>query len=163
MSDEDLSVVEQHAVDGLDGSVGSLSGLVVDETVTSGSSSIVDGDLAGEDVSEGGEGVVESLKEERGSRVSEEERENDRAHVEDTHLVVNSLVEVLDEDVSLSSLPESRVSLGPHDSAGSSLDEGVVEGVKSSLSCRIEDEDEKGVSFSISVQLERTRKGERRG
>lgn len=76
VSDEDLPVVEQHAVDGLDGSIGSLGGLVVDETVTSGSSSVVDGDLAGEDVSEGGEGVVESLKKERGSRVSEEERED---------------------------------------------------------------------------------------
>lgn len=51
-----------------------------------------------------------------------------------THLVVNGLVKVLDEDVSLTGLSEDRISLGPHDSASSSLDEGVVEGIKGSLS-----------------------------
>ena len=34
MTDKDLLVVEQHAVDGLDGSIGSLASRVVDETIT---------------------------------------------------------------------------------------------------------------------------------
>lgn len=71
MSDKDLSVVEEHAVDGLDGSISGLGSLVVDESVTSRGSGVVDGDLAREDVSEGGEGVVESLEaSERNARVS---------------------------------------------------------------------------------------------
>jgi hypothetical protein len=50
-----------------------------------------------------------------------------------SHLVVNSLVEVLDEDVTLAALPESRVTLAPHDTASTTLDKGVVEGVESAL------------------------------
>ena len=50
------------------------------------------------------------------------------------HLVVNALVEVLDEDVPLTSLPERRVPLGPHDAAGLVLDERVVEVLKRALS-----------------------------
>lgn len=61
MADKDLSVVEEHAVDGLDGSVGSLGGLVVDESVASGRSRLIDSDLARENVSESGERVVEGL------------------------------------------------------------------------------------------------------
>jgi hypothetical protein len=75
---------------------------------SSGLASLVDTDLAGENVTKGSKGVVEGL-------------------------VVNALVEVLDEDVSLSSLSESRVSLTPHDSAWPVLDQGVVEVLESSL------------------------------
>lgn len=48
-------------------------------------------------------------------------------------LVVNALVEVLDEDVSLASLPQGGVTLRPHDSARLTLDERVVEVLKSPL------------------------------
>lgn len=48
-------------------------------------------------------------------------------------LVVNALVEVLDEDVSLTSLPQSGVTLRPHDSARLTLDERVVEVLESPL------------------------------
>ena len=48
-------------------------------------------------------------------------------------LVVNALVEVLDEDVSLTSLAEGGVTLGPHDSARAVLDEGVVEVLEGAL------------------------------
>lgn len=61
VSDVDLLVVEQHVVDGLDGGVGGLGRLVVDESVSPGSTVLVNGDLAGEDVAEGGESVVEGL------------------------------------------------------------------------------------------------------
>lgn len=61
VSNVDLLVVEQHVVDGLDGGVGGLGRLVVDETVSPGSTVLVNGDLAGEDVAEGGESVVEGL------------------------------------------------------------------------------------------------------
>lgn len=61
VSDVDLLVVEQHIVDGLDGGVGGFGRLVVDESVSPGSTVLVNGDLAGEDVAEGGESVVEGL------------------------------------------------------------------------------------------------------
>ena len=61
MADVDLLVVEQHAVDSLDGSLGGLSGLVVNETVALGTAMLVGGDLAREDVAEGGKRVVQSL------------------------------------------------------------------------------------------------------
>lgn len=108
VTDVDLLVVEKHTVDSLDGGIGGLTGLVVNETVASGLTVLVSGDLAGQDITESSECVVEGL-------------------------VVNRRVEVLDEDVSLGRLSERGVSLRPHDSAGSSLDEGVVEAVKSSL------------------------------
>ena len=92
MADVDLLVVQQHAVDSLDGSLGGLSGLVVNETVALGPAMLVGGDLAREDVAESGESVVEGL-------------------------VVDSLVQVLDEDVALTGLAEGGVTLGPHDAA----------------------------------------------
>ena len=61
VADVDLLVVEQHAVDSLDGSLGGLSGLVVNETVALGPAMLVGGDLAREDVAEGSERVVQSL------------------------------------------------------------------------------------------------------
>jgi hypothetical protein len=61
VSDVDLLVVEQHVVDGLDGGVGGLGRLVVDESVSPGSTVLVNGDLAGKDVAEGDESVVEGL------------------------------------------------------------------------------------------------------
>jgi hypothetical protein len=48
-------------------------------------------------------------------------------------VVVDSDIEVLDEDVALASLAKSRVTLGPHDTAGAALDDGVVEVLKSLL------------------------------
>jgi hypothetical protein len=108
MSDIDLLVVEQHAVDSLDGGNSSLASRIVDKGETSRLASLVETDLARKNVTKGGKGVVESL-------------------------VVDSLVEVLDEDVSLTSLSESGVSLRPHDSAGLVLDQRVVEVLESSL------------------------------
>ena len=61
MADVDLLVIQQHAVDGLDGSLSSLSSLVMDETVALGAAMLVGGDLAGENVAEGGERIVQSL------------------------------------------------------------------------------------------------------
>ena len=49
------------------------------------------------------------------------------------YLVVDALVKVLDEDVSLTGLSESWVSLGPHDSAWLVLDQRVVEVLEGSL------------------------------
>ena len=62
MADVDLLVVEQHTVDGLDGSLGSLSSLVVDETVTLRAAVLIGGDLARKDSAESGKGVVEGLR-----------------------------------------------------------------------------------------------------
>ena len=108
VADEDLLVVQQHTVNVLDGVVGSLGGLVVDETVTLGVGELILSDLAAENVTEGSEGVVESL-------------------------VVNGVVEVLDEHVALASLAQSGVTLGPHDAARLTLDESVVQVLKSTL------------------------------
>ena len=57
----DLFVVEQHAVDGLDGGVGGFGRLVMDEPVAPGTTVLVGGDLAREDVAERGKSVVEGL------------------------------------------------------------------------------------------------------
>jgi hypothetical protein len=108
VTDEDLLLVQKHAVDALDSSVGSLSGLVVNETVTLGVAVLVLGDLAGKNVAESSESVVKSL-------------------------VVNGDIEVLDEDVALTSLAEGGVTLRPHDTAGLALDEGVVQLLESAL------------------------------
>lgn len=61
VADVHLLVVEQHTVDGLDSSLGGLSGLVVDETVAFRAAVLVGSDLAGQDVAESGERVVEGL------------------------------------------------------------------------------------------------------
>ena len=108
VTDKDLLLVQKHAVDHLDGLVGGLGSLVVDETVALGVGVLVLGDLAAENVAEGGKGVVKSL-------------------------VVNGGVKVLDEDVALASLAEGGVTLRPHDAAGLALDKGVVELLKSAL------------------------------
>jgi hypothetical protein len=107
-SDVDDLVVEEHTVDSLDGGTSSLGGVVVNESVTERLALSVNGDLAREDVSEGGKGVVESL-------------------------VVDVLVEVLDEDVASSVLAKSRVTLRPHDSARALLDQRVVELLESAF------------------------------
>jgi len=111
MSDIDLFVIEQHAVDSLDGGGGSFSSGVVNKGESSGFASLVETDFAREDLTESGKGVVESL-------------------------VVDRFVKVLDEDVSLTSLSQSRVSLRPHDSAGLVLDQRVVEVLEGLLSIR---------------------------
>lgn len=108
VADVDLLLVQKHAVDVLDGLGSSLIGLVVDETVALGVTVLVLGNLARKDVAEGSEGVVKSL-------------------------VVNGSIEVLDEDVAGTGLAEGGVTLGPHDAARASLDEGVVELLKSLL------------------------------
>ena len=64
--------------------------------------------LAGEDVAEGRESVVQRL-------------------------VVDGLVQVLDEHVAHSGLPEGGVSLGPHDSDWFAFDHVEVHGVQGSL------------------------------
>ena len=96
-ADVHLLVVEQHAVDSLDSSLRGLGGLVVDEAVALGAAVLIGGDLAREDVAESGERVVEGL-------------------------VVDSLVQVLDEDVALAGLAEGGVTLGPHDAATKHLE-----------------------------------------
>ena len=108
MTNVDLLVVQQHAVDVLDGVLGSLSGLVVDEPVAFGVAMLVGRNLAGKNVAESSERVVKSL-------------------------VVDLLVEVLDEDVALTGATELRVTLTPHDTARPVADEGVVELLKGTL------------------------------
>ena len=61
VTDKDLLVIEQHAVDSTDGSISSFSSLIMDETVALGVAVLVGGDLAREDVAEGSERVVQSL------------------------------------------------------------------------------------------------------
>jgi len=109
LADVDNLLLEHFAVDLLDGSLSSLLGLVVDETVALGAAFIVVGDLAREDVAEGTESIVE-------------------------HLVIDALVEVLDEDVALARLANGRITVGPHDADWTALDHGVVHGVEGTLS-----------------------------
>jgi hypothetical protein len=108
VADEDLLLVQQHAVDVLDSVVGGLGGLVVDKPVALGVAELVLSDLAAQDVTESSEGVVERL-------------------------VINGVVEVLDEDVALAGLAQSGVALRPHNAARLALDDGVVQLLKSLL------------------------------
>ena len=108
VADVDLLVVQQHAVDVLDGGLGSSAGRVVDKGETARLAILVVADLAREDLTEGGKGVVKGL-------------------------VVDRLVEVLDEDVALACLAEGWVALRPHDAARATLDERVVEVLESAL------------------------------
>jgi hypothetical protein len=125
VSDIDLFVVEQHAVDSLDGSSGSFTSGVVDKGESSGLATLVETDFAREDLTESGKGVVESL-------------------------VVDRFVKVLDKDVSLTSLSQSRVSLRPHDSAGLVLDQRVVEVIEGLFSVVRVHEVDVGVSEGSS-------------
>jgi hypothetical protein len=61
VADVDLLVVQKHAVDRLDGGLGSLASLVVDKGEAARVAVLVGGDLAREDVAERSERVVEGL------------------------------------------------------------------------------------------------------
>ena len=49
------------------------------------------------------------------------------------YLVVNSIIKILDEDVALAGLAQGWVALGPHNTAGTALDKGIVELLQSAL------------------------------
>lgn len=133
-----FAVIEQHAVHFLNGSFSSLMGLKVhkavpfrailvtnhlqEENVTSAHvkhgrshESITTAPhmrlryLAGQNVPEGREGIVQSL-------------------------VVDGFVQVLDENVAHAALAQRRVTLRPHDPDGSALDDIKVHGVQGAFS-----------------------------
>ncbi|KAF5134446.1 hypothetical protein E5D57_005080 [Metarhizium anisopliae] len=109
VTDVDLLLVEKHAINVLDGLVSSLVRLVMDKTIALGVAVLVLGNLAAQNVAKGSKGIMESL-------------------------VVNGNIQVLDEDIALASLAESRVTLRPHDAARAALDEGVIELLQGLLS-----------------------------
>ncbi len=61
VTNEDLLVVEEHAIDRLNRVLGSLRGFIVDEAVTLGVALLIDGDLAGENITKRDERIVERL------------------------------------------------------------------------------------------------------
>ena len=61
VTNEDLLVVEEHAINRLNGVLGSLSGFIVDEAITLGVALLIDGDLAGENITKRDERIVERL------------------------------------------------------------------------------------------------------
>ena len=63
VADIHLLVVEQHAVDGLDSSLSSFSGFVVNETITLRAAVFISSNLAREHVTESSESVMEGLHE----------------------------------------------------------------------------------------------------
>ena len=56
-----LLVIQQHTINGLDSGLCSLGAIIVNETVTLGTSALVRRNLARKDVTECGESVVKSL------------------------------------------------------------------------------------------------------
>lgn len=90
------------------GLLGSLISLVVDKPIALRVAVLVLGDLATQDVAEGGKGIVQSL-------------------------VVNCGIKILDENVALSRLAKSGIALGPHDAARAAFDKRVVELLESLL------------------------------
>lgn len=107
-ADIDLFVVEQHAIDGLDGIISSFSGLVVNEAVALGTTLLVSRDLARQDIAKGSKSIMKSL-----SHVSYTLYQV----ILFTYLVVNKLIQVFNEDVALAGFTEGRVTLRPHDPA----------------------------------------------
>jgi len=77
----------------------------VNETVALGITLLIHGNFAGENVSKGGEGVVELL-------------------------VANGVIQVLDEDISNTCLSDAWITLRPHDPARSAGDRVVVKAVQ---------------------------------
>lgn len=61
VTDVHLLVVEKHAVDSLNGGLGSLSSLVVHETVSLRATMLIGSDLARQNGTKRSEGVVEGL------------------------------------------------------------------------------------------------------
>lgn len=110
VSNVDNLVSELHLVHHLDGVLGGLGRLKVDETISLGLLVGVEGDLAGENVSKDREGVVQLF-------------------------VTDFVVKVLDEDVTNTRLADGGVTLRPHDAARTALDGGVVESVQSTFGC----------------------------
>ena len=106
-----LLVVEQHVVDVLDGLLGGLVGLEVDEAVAAAVVMLVGHDLAGKDVAKSRERVVQCL-------------------------VINRLVKVLDEHVAHARLAQRRVTLRPHDAHGARGEHVEFHGVERTLSVR---------------------------
>jgi len=136
VANEDLLAAKEHVIYHLDGSLSALSSLEVHETITARLALIVEGDLAAEDVTEGGEGIVELL-------------------------VTNGEIEVLDKDVANTALADRRITLGPHDTARTTLNGGIVEGVESALS--IDDGVEVDVSVAETATSERITANSNRG
>jgi len=122
VTDKDLLLVKEHSIHGVDGQAGRLRVFKVDETETTRVSILINHDLARQDVSKVREGVMKSL-------------------------VINRLLQVLDEDVSLSGFAEGGVSLRPHEAANTlSVDGRVVEGIQGELSIL------KVVEVNVSIQ-----------
>jgi hypothetical protein len=136
MSDVNLLVVQEHAIDGLDGGIGSLGGLVVDETVPSGTTVLVGSDLAGEDVSERGKGIMKGLYVGENSRDQRFILPSSSSSSQPTDLVIDLLVQILDKNIPSRALPQRRVTLGPHDPTRSTLDQRVVQRVQGSFPVR---------------------------
>lgn len=61
VSDVDLLVVKEHAIDSLDGAISSFGRLIVNETVAFRTALFVRGDLARQDIAERRERVMKSL------------------------------------------------------------------------------------------------------
>merc|ERR1719316_2635395 len=101
-------LADLHAVHALDGLLRRVLGLEVHEPVALRLAVLVGRDLAGQDVAEQAERVVQGL-------------------------VVDVRVEVLHEDVPRAGLAHRRVAVAPHDAAGAALDLRVVQGVQRAL------------------------------
>ena len=61
VSNEDLLIIEQHTIDGLDGRLGRLGAVIVNEAITLRAPSLICCDLARKNVTEGSECIMKSL------------------------------------------------------------------------------------------------------
>lgn len=113
MADVHLLVVQKHAIDGTDGSIGRLSSLVVNKAISLGAALFVGSHFAGQDIAEGSKGIMQSLCKSRNQGVPRPKIE------QQPYLVVDLFIEILDENVALAGLAQGRVTLGPHDAAKS--------------------------------------------
>lgn len=110
MPDVNLLVIEKHTIHGLDGSIGCLGGLIMNKTISFGTTDLVGSDFAGQDVTECSERIVKSLILIQYSIIT-------RNYDSILHLVVDLFIKVLDENIALTGLAQGRVALRPHDPA----------------------------------------------
>jgi len=104
-----LLVIEQHSMDVLNGMLSCLGSLVVDKTVSSGTTLLICSNLARQDIAKGSKSIMESLY----NVVSLLFWKICSA----SNLVVDLLVQILDKNISLARLAKGRIALRPHDTA----------------------------------------------
>ena len=110
ISNINLFVVEQHSINRLDSIISSIRAFKMHEAITPGATVLVGGDFARQDITESRKCIMKSLDILIRCTYT-------RAKCSKANFVVDTFVQVLDENVALTSFTKSGVTLRPHDPA----------------------------------------------